>query len=76
MKDFEHVVMIEKDFENIILVAGISNADVKQGEKVYRGQKIGSVIKGRWVYVEFRNAGTSIDPQQVLVSGKINEDII
>lgn len=74
MKDFERVVMIEKDFENIILVAGISNADVKQGEKVYRGQKIGSVIKGRWVYVEFRNAGTSIDPQQVLVSGKINEE--
>jgi murein DD-endopeptidase MepM/ murein hydrolase activator NlpD len=74
MKDFEHVVMIEKDFENIILVAGISNADVKQGDKVYRGQKIGSVIKGRWVYIEFRNAGTSIDPQQVLVSGKINEE--
>lgn len=74
MKEFEHVVMIEKDFQNIILVAGISNADVKQGDKVYRGQKIGSVIKGRWVYVEFRNSGTSIDPEQVLVSGKINEE--
>lgn len=74
MNEFEHVVMIEKDFENIILVAGISNADVKQGDKVYRGQKIGTVIKGKWIYVEFRNAGVSIDPQQVLVSGKMNEE--
>ena len=74
MKEFEHVVMIEKDFENIILVAGISNADIKQGEKVYRGQKIGAVVKGGWIYVEFRNAGIPIDPQQILVSGKINEE--
>jgi murein DD-endopeptidase MepM/ murein hydrolase activator NlpD len=74
MKEFEHVVMIEKDFENIILVAGISNADVKQGDKVYRGQKIGAVVKGGWVYVEFRNAGMPIDPQQILVSGKVNEE--
>lgn len=74
MKEFEHVVMIEKDFENTILVAGISNADIKQGDKVYRGQKIGTVIKDKWIYVEFRNAGVSIDPQQVLVSGKVNEE--
>ncbi|MDP3936043.1 MAG: peptidoglycan DD-metalloendopeptidase family protein [Alphaproteobacteria bacterium] len=74
MKEFEHVVMIEKDFENIILVAGISNADVKQGDKVYRGQKIGAVVKGGWVYVEFRNAGIPIDPQQILVSGSVNEE--
>ena len=74
MKEFEHVVMIEKDFENIILVAGISNADVKQGDKVYRGQKIGAVVKGGWVYVEFRNAGMPIDPQQILVSGSVNEE--
>ncbi|MBH1990097.1 MAG: peptidoglycan DD-metalloendopeptidase family protein [Alphaproteobacteria bacterium] len=74
MKEFEHVVMIEKDFENIILVAGISNADIKQGDKVYRGQKIGAVVKGKWVYVEFRNAGVPIDPQQILVSGNVNEE--
>lgn len=74
MKEFEHVVMIEKDFENIILVAGISNADIKQGDKVYRGQKIGAVVKGGWIYVEFRNAGIPIDPQQILVSGSVNEE--
>lgn len=74
MKEFEHVVMIEKDFENIILVAGISNAEVKQGDKVYRGQKIGAVVKGGWVYLEFRNAGMPIDPQQILVSGNVNEE--
>ncbi len=74
MNEFEHVVMIEKDFENIILVAGISNADVKQGDKVYRGQKIGAVVKGGWVYLEFRNAGMPIDPQQILVSGNVNEE--
>lgn len=37
MNEFGHVIMIEKDFENIILIAGISNADVKQGDKVCRG---------------------------------------
>jgi septal ring factor EnvC (AmiA/AmiB activator) len=74
MKEFEHVVMIEKDLENIILVAGINTANVKQGDKVRRGQKIGAVVKGGWIYVEFRNLGIPIDPQQILVSGSVNED--
>lgn len=73
MKEFEHVIMIEKDIENVILVAGISNSNIKSGEKVFRGQKIGTVISGGWIYVEFRNAGNSIDPQQVLASGSVNE---
>jgi murein DD-endopeptidase MepM/ murein hydrolase activator NlpD len=74
MKEFEHVVMIEKDLENVILVAGISNSNLKSGEKVFRGQKIGAVIKGGWVYVEFRNAGNPIDPQKILASGSVNEE--
>jgi septal ring factor EnvC (AmiA/AmiB activator) len=74
MKEFEHVVMIEKDLENIILVAGIHTANVKQGDKVHRGQKIGAVVKGGWIYVEFRNLGIPIDPQQMLVSGSVNEE--
>lgn len=74
MKEFEHVIMIEKDLENVILVAGISNSSIKSGDKVFRGQKIGAVIKGGWIYVEFRNAGNSIDPQKVLASGSVNEE--
>lgn len=69
LKGFGYVVMIEKDMMNIVLVAGISYLDVKQGMRVYRGQKIGAMIKDSWVYLEFRNEGVSIDPQQVLVSG-------
>lgn len=74
MKEFEHVIMIEKDLENVILVAGISNSNLKSGEKVFRGQKIGAVIKGGWIYVEFRNAGNPIDPQKILASGSVNEE--
>lgn len=74
MKEFEHVIMIEKDLENVILVAGVSNSNIKAGDKVYRGQKIGAVVKGGWIYVEFRNAGNPIDPQQVLASGSVNEE--
>lgn len=69
LKGFGYVVMIEKDMMNIVLVAGISYLEVKQGVRVYRGQKIGAMIKDSWVYLEFRNEGVSIDPQQVLVSG-------
>lgn len=74
IKDFGDVVMIEKDFENIILLAGISQRTIKQGEKVYRGQKLGAVVKRGWVYLEFRNEGNPIDPQQILMSGNINEE--
>lgn len=69
MTGFGYVVMIEKDMENIVLVAGISNLNVKQGSRLCRGQKIGSVIKGEWVYLEFRHEGIPIDPQAVLISG-------
>jgi murein DD-endopeptidase MepM/ murein hydrolase activator NlpD len=74
IKDFGDVVMIEKDFENIILLAGISQRTIKQGEKVYRGQTLGAVVKRGWVYLEFRNEGNPIDPQQILISGNINEE--
>lgn len=74
MKEFEHVIMIEKDLENVILVAGISNSNLKSGEKVFRGQKIGAVIKGGWIYVEFRNSGNPIDPKKILASGSVNEE--
>lgn len=74
MKDFGYVVMIEKNFENSILLAGISYLDIKQGDTVYRGQKIGSMVKGSWVYLEFRNEGNPMDPRQLLVSGYVNEE--
>jgi len=74
IKDFGDVVMIEKDFENIILLAGISQRTIKQGEKVYRGQTLGAVVKRGWVYLEFRNEGNPIDPQQILMSGNTNEE--
>lgn len=74
IKDFGEVVMIEKDFENIILLAGINQTTIKQGEKVYRGQKVGAVVKRGWIYLEFRNEGNPIDPQQILVSGNMNEE--
>jgi murein DD-endopeptidase MepM/ murein hydrolase activator NlpD len=74
MKDFGYVIMIEKDFTNVILIAGIGHLDIKQGDKVYRGQKVGAVVKRSWVYLEFRNEGNPIDPQYVLTSRNVNEE--
>lgn len=69
MEGFGYVVMIERDVENIVLVAGISNTSIKQGQRLDRGQKLGTVIKGDWIYLEFRHEGIPVDPKLVLMSG-------
>lgn len=68
LSGFGHVVMIEKNFESIILVAGMKGLNIKQGDTVCRGQTIGSVVKGNWVYLEFRHEGSPINPEQLLAT--------
>lgn len=69
VKEFGYVVMIEKDYKNLVLLSGLGFLKVRHGEVVYRGQPIGTVVKGDSLYLEFRNAGVSVDPKAVLVAG-------
>ncbi len=69
VKDFGYVVMIEKDHQNLVLLSGISYLKVSNGDIVYRGQGIGTMVKGGSLYLEFRNSGFPVDPKQMLASG-------
>jgi septal ring factor EnvC (AmiA/AmiB activator) len=67
------VVMIEKDKDNIVWVAGINSLEIKLGDTVCRKQKIGQVDGSGWIYLELKHKGKSVDPEQVLVRNDYND---
>lgn len=67
-KEYGKIVIIEQDIDNLVLIAGLTSLNVKQGDRVFCGQKIGNVTKNKWIYLEVRHKGEAIPSEKVLAS--------